>query len=108
MPAPLPRRNPEPLARLSLIRSLYTVPAMSSAPHILLPHAPVLVTGVRGAVALDPDGEFKRLTLAQAGRFARNESPLVCHGPAVAAKLGLDDFLRLDIRPIWRTRPRRC
>ena len=74
---------------------------MSSGSHIILPHAPVLVTGARGAVVLDPDGEFRRLSLAQAGRFARNESPLICHGPAVAARLGLDDFLCLDILELF-------
>ena len=74
---------------------------MSNGSHIVLPHAPVLVTGVRGAVALGTDGEFKRLSLAQAARFARNESPLVCHGPAVATKLGLEDFLRLDVLELF-------
>ncbi|CAA7619849.1 Rad3-related DNA helicase [Magnetospirillum sp. SS-4] len=77
------------------------MPAMSDAPRILVPHAPVLVAGVRGAVALGTDGEFKRLTLAQAARHARNESPLVCHGPALAARLGLDDFLRLDLLELF-------
>ncbi|OAN52212.1 helicase [Paramagnetospirillum marisnigri] len=71
------------------------------APRILLPHAPVLVTGARGAVALEPDGEFRRLSLAQAARYARNESPMVCHGPAVAARLGLDDFIRLDVLELF-------
>ncbi|MBI3446397.1 MAG: ATP-dependent DNA helicase [Magnetospirillum sp.] len=74
---------------------------MSAPSRILLPHVPVLVAGVKGAVALEPDGEFKRLTRPQAARYARNESPLVCHGPAVAARLGLDDFLRLDILELF-------
>ena len=74
---------------------------MSNGSHIILPHLPVLVTGARGAMVLDPDGEFRRLSLAQAARFARAESPLVCHGPAVAARLGLDDFLRLDILELF-------
>ncbi len=74
---------------------------MSAPSRIVLPHAPVLVTGVRGAVVLGPDGEFKRLSIAQAARLARNESPLVCHGPAVAARLGLDDILCLDILELF-------
>ncbi|CAA7620201.1 Rad3-related DNA helicase [Candidatus Terasakiella magnetica] len=74
---------------------------MSDAPRILLPHAPVLVTGVRHAVVLEPDGELKRLSMTQAARYARNESPLICHGPAVAARLGIDDFLRLDILELF-------
>jgi ATP-dependent DNA helicase DinG len=74
---------------------------MSHAPRILVPHAPVLVTGARGAVALATDGEFQRLTLAQAGRFARNESPLVCFGPALSSKLGIEDFPRLDILELF-------
>ncbi len=74
---------------------------MSAPSRILLPHVPVLVAGVRGAVALEPDGEFRRLSRSEAARYARNESPLVCHGPAVAARLGVDDFLRLDILELF-------
>ena len=74
---------------------------MSAPSRILLPHVPVLVAGVRGAVALEPDGEFRRLSRNEAARYARNESPLVCHGPAVAARLGIEDFLRLDILELF-------
>jgi len=74
---------------------------MSSAPHILLPRAPVLVTGLKAAVVLAPDGEFKRLSLAQAARLARTESPLFCHGPAVATRLGLDGLLGLDVLELY-------
>jgi ATP-dependent DNA helicase DinG len=70
---------------------------MSEPPRILLPHIPVLVIGARGGVLLESSGEFRRLSVAQAAREARNAAPLVCHGPAVAARLGLDDFIRLDI-----------
>ena len=74
---------------------------MSDPSRIVLPHAPVLVAGLKGAVVLDPDGEFRRLSLAQAARVARNDSPLVCHGPAVAARVGLDGFLCLDILELF-------
>jgi ATP-dependent DNA helicase DinG len=74
---------------------------MFAPSRILLPHVPVLVAGVRGSVALEPDGEFRRLSRAEAARYARNESPLVCHGPAVAARLGIEDFLRLDILELF-------
>ncbi|ARJ67130.1 helicase [Magnetospirillum sp. ME-1] len=74
---------------------------MSAPSRIVLPHVPVLVAGIRGAVALEPDGEFRRLSRSEAARYARNESPLICHGPAVAARLGIEDFLRLDILELF-------
>lgn len=74
---------------------------MSAPSRILLPHVPVLVAGVRGAVALEPDGEFRRLSRSEAARYARNESPLVCHGPATAARLGLEGFLHLDVLELF-------
>jgi ATP-dependent DNA helicase DinG len=89
----VPRLVPAPFRRYS--------PPMSDAPRILLPYVPVLVSGVKGAVWLDVDGEFRRLSTAQAARKAHEAPPLVCHGPAVAARLGLDDFLRLDILELF-------
>ncbi|MBI5163603.1 MAG: ATP-dependent DNA helicase [Magnetospirillum sp.] len=70
---------------------------MSAPPRIVLPHLPALAAGVRGAVLLDVDGEFHRLTLPAAAARVRREPPLVCHVPAVAGRLGLERFEALDI-----------
>jgi len=72
-----------------------------SPPRFVLPHVPALVVGVKGAVLLDTDGEFHRLSLAQASSRARDLSPLVCHIPAVAGRLGLEHFPALDILELF-------
>lgn len=70
-------------------------------PRFVLPHVPALVAGLRGAVLLDTDGEFHRLTMAEAAKAAREAAPLICHGPAVAGRLGLDHFPCLDILELF-------
>ncbi|CAA7613369.1 ATP-dependent DNA helicase [Magnetospirillum sp. UT-4] len=76
---------------------------MSSSPtsRIMVPHVPVLAVGVRGAVLLDTDGEFHRLTLAQAAARARESSPLLCHAPSVVARLGAEHFPALDLLELF-------
>ena len=78
-------------------------PAMTTlaAARILLPPVPALAVGGRGAVLLDPEGEFHRLTLAQAAREARALVPILCHAPAVAARLGLDGPVGLDLLDLF-------
>ncbi|MGE5476586.1 MAG: hypothetical protein ACM3Q1_08040, partial [Bacteroidales bacterium] len=75
--------------------------APPSSPRIVLPHVPALVAGVKGAVLLDTDGEFHRVTLAQAAAMVRDVAPLVCHVPAVAGRLGLEGFAALDILELF-------
>ncbi|HIJ64016.1 MAG TPA: ATP-dependent DNA helicase [Rhodospirillaceae bacterium] len=51
--------------------------------------ADVLVPKPRGAVWLSADGEVEVVTAAEALRRWRHAPPLLCHRPAVAARLGL-------------------
>lgn len=77
---------------------------MSAPPapaRILVPHAPALVVSLRGAVLLDTDGEFHALSLAEAARRARDASPLLCHAPATAARLGIEPFPCLDLLELF-------
>jgi len=69
--------------------------------QILLPRVPVLIVGWRGAVALDSDGECRRLSAAEAARLARCDQPLVCHGAAVAARLRLERFESHDLLELF-------
>ncbi|MGE5547383.1 MAG: ATP-dependent DNA helicase [Solirubrobacterales bacterium] len=71
------------------------------SPRIVLPHVPALVVGVKTAMLLDTDGEFHRLSLAQAARRVRDERPLVCHAPAVSGRLGLDQLAALDLLELF-------
>ncbi|CCG40053.1 ATP-dependent DNA helicase [Magnetospirillum molischianum] len=74
---------------------------MTASPRILMPQVPVLVAGLRGSVLLETDGECLRLSPSQAAQRARSDMPLVCHGPAVAARLRIDRFDRYDILELF-------
>jgi len=67
----------------------------------LLPPAPALVVAPRFAVWLTPDGEVEELSLPQAARRVREEAPLICHRPAVSAKLKADGFAAFDLLELF-------
>lgn len=73
----------------------------ASPPRIALPHVPVLVAGVKTAVLLDTEGEFHRLSLAEVGAHLRDATALVCHAPALAGKLGLEQWPGPDILELY-------
>ena len=75
--------------------------APASPARILIPHAPALSVSLRGAVLLDTDGEFNHLSLSVAATRARDGAPLLCHGPAVAARLGIEPFAGLDLLELF-------
>ncbi|MGE5505809.1 MAG: ATP-dependent DNA helicase [Actinomycetota bacterium] len=74
---------------------------MSHPSRIVLPHVPVLVAGIRGAVLLTVDGEVVRLSLRQAASRLRNEGPLVCHAPSLATRLGLAEPHGIDVLELF-------
>jgi ATP-dependent DNA helicase DinG len=69
--------------------------------RILLPEAPALVTTSRGAVLFHPDGEIETLTAKAAARLVRERPPLLCHLPAVAARLGGEPFAAFDLLELF-------
>ena len=67
-----------------------------------MPDAPTIVVGLAGAVWLEPTGEIEELALdIVAKRVAAGISPLLCHLPGVAARLGLDRFPSFDILELF-------
>ena len=60
-----------------------------------------LVATARGALWRAPDGTIERLRAADAAMRAAASPPLVCHVPAVAARLGLDDLPALDLLELF-------
>ena len=70
-----------------------TIPAPSSWP--------VLVATARGALWRSPDGAIERLTAGNVALRAAGTPPLVCHAPAVAARLGLEDVPALDLLELF-------
>ena len=66
------------------------------------PNWPSLVATARGALWRAPDGDgIERLKAADAAMRAAASPPLVCHAPAVAARLGLDDLPALDLLELF-------
>src|SRR4029077_9469392 len=68
---------------------------------LLLPDAPALVIGLNEAVWLTGDGEVETLGLAQAVKRARPEPPFLCHGRAMARRLGVTPFPSLDLLELF-------
>ncbi|TBR25542.1 MAG: ATP-dependent DNA helicase, partial [Reyranella sp.] len=70
-----------------------TIPAISSWP--------ALVATARGALWRAPGGTLERLSGANAGSRAAGNPPLVCHAPAVAARLGLEEIPAHDLLELF-------
>ena len=67
-----------------------------------IPAPPVLVAGARRAVVLMPDGPARDLAHGDVARLLADSPPLiVCHGPAVAKRLGLGPIKALDVLELF-------
>ena len=70
---------------------------MASSP----PTWPALIATARGALWRAPDGRIERLAATAAVSRAAGSRPLVCHMPAVAARLGLEALPALDLLELY-------
>ena len=80
------------------------LPLQSSAP---VSDRLVLVTGLRAAVILSPDGEVRSLGIKEvAGALRGGAPPIVCHAPSVSRRLGMVAVPALDVLELFAfTRP---
>jgi len=62
---------------------------------------PALLATARGALWLSADGEIERLSAPEAALRAAGVFPLVVHGPATAARLGLDSLAARDLLELY-------
>lgn len=62
---------------------------------------PALVATARGALWRAPDGTLERLSGTNAGARAAGSPPLICHAPAVAARLGLEEIPARDLLELF-------
>jgi ATP-dependent DNA helicase DinG len=69
--------------------------------HSPLSPWPALIATARGALWRAGDGTIERLSAAAAALRAAGSMPLVCHAPAVAARLGLDDLAARDLLELF-------
>jgi ATP-dependent DNA helicase DinG len=67
----------------------------------LPPSWPALVATARGALWLSADGEIERIAAAEALSRAAGTFPLVCHGPATAARLGGETLAVRDLLELY-------
>lgn len=76
--------------------------AVRAAAEARLPDAPALAVGISRAAWLTADGEVAILDPAEAARrIDRGATPLVCHGRAVARRLGRTRFACLDLLELF-------
>ena len=76
--------------------------AVRAAAEARLPDAPALAVGISQAAWLTADGEVAILDPAEAARrIDRGATPLVCHGRAVARRLGRTRFACLDLLELF-------
>src|SRR5215470_8578158 len=62
---------------------------------------PALIATARGALWRAPDGTIERLSASDVATRAAASLPLVCHRPATAARLGLDDLASRDLLELF-------
>jgi len=68
----------------------------------MIPDAPAVVAGVRGAVWLTPDGEIENLSLKDAaGRLHPGRPPMVCHARSFFRRLGAKPFQVFDVLELF-------
>jgi ATP-dependent DNA helicase DinG len=63
--------------------------------------APALVATARGALWRTPTGTVERLTAPEAAMRSARAMPMVCHAPATAARLGLDNLPARDLLELY-------
>ena len=68
--------------------------------------APAIVAGARLTTWLSADGEVEELSGAVAINRAKDQTPLICHALATAARLGAKSFVAYDVLELFAfTRP---
>ncbi len=79
------------------------VPSPAPPPHrrVLLPEVPVVVADWTAAAVLDPGGEISVRRVADAAQRLARARPIVCHGPATAARLRTERFPTHDVLELF-------
>jgi ATP-dependent DNA helicase DinG len=85
---------------------VYDAADMDSSSQILFPESPVLIVGLRGVVWLDSTGEIEELTHKEVVARLQNPEPskappLLCHAPACARRLNIEQFPALDVLELF-------
>lgn len=73
----------------------------SAQRRLLVPQAPVIVLDGLRLACLTADGEFTALSADAARALVRQQMPLVCHAPHIAAHLGMERFHAYDVLELF-------
>ena len=76
-------------------------PVEAPDPRIAPPDASALIVGPRQAIWLSPDGEVEELAPQAVPARLQQTPPLVCHGRAVARRLGIPRFRAYDLLELF-------
>jgi len=69
---------------------------------LTIPDAPLISMGQTMVAVLSPDGESETIALsAAAGRLSAGAPAILCHGPATAARLGIDRMPWFDLLELF-------
>ncbi len=69
--------------------------------RFLIPQAPVLVMDGHRLFCLTAEGELKNLETEAARLLVRQQMPIVCNGPQLAARLGMERFHTYDVLELF-------
>src|SRR3954467_2257216 len=75
--------------------------SLASTRRVLLPAVPAVVAEWTSAAVLDSSGEIQVKNVAAAGQRVAAARPIVCHGPATAARLRVDRFPAHDVLELF-------
>lgn len=76
--------------------------ALTHPASVMLPAAPALCAGLRGAAVLDTDGVLRSFDAAQARAFLESRPPpILAHAPWSAARLGLERLEAFDVLELF-------
>ena len=73
----------------------------ASPRRFMIPQAPVLVLDGHKLFCLTLDGELKNLETGAAKLLVQQYMPIVCNGPQVAARLGMERFQAYDVLELF-------
>ena len=75
---------------------------MKSKHSIRLPHAPTVVVTAIATAWLTADGELENLHHDETvQRLKSNKTPIICHAPATARRLGIEPFHAFDVLELF-------
>ena len=81
--------------------TLQAIKEQATPKRLLIPQAPVLVMDGHKLFCLTLEGELKNLETGEARLLIQQHMPIVCNGPQLAARLGMERFHAYDVLELF-------